>query len=113
MVKWRLVVKTLPWVGLVLVLSHVRRSVLNIPPLVEFDDIGAVLTAAALIMGGFMLAGVISDYKESEKLPGELASTWKPSTMRSRRAPAPRAGSRPASSEGATRPSQPRWSSGS
>lgn len=74
MVKWRLVVKTLPWVVLVLALTYVRRYVLNIPPLVDFDDIGAVLTAAALIMG-FMLAGLISDYKESEKLPGELATT--------------------------------------
>lgn len=74
MVKWRLVVKTLPGVALVLALTFVRRYVLNVAPLVDFDDIGAVLTAAALIMG-FMLAGVISDYKESEKLPGELAAT--------------------------------------
>jgi len=74
MVKWRLVVKTLPWMVLVLALTYLRRYVLDIPPVAEFDDIGAVLTAAALIIG-FMLAGVIGDYKESEKLPGELAAT--------------------------------------
>jgi len=74
MVKWRLVVKTLPWTVLVLGLAYLRRFLFDIPPLVDFDDIGAVLTAAALIIG-FMLAGLIGDYKESEKLPGELAAT--------------------------------------
>jgi hypothetical protein len=33
-----------------------------------------VLTGAALIIG-FMLAGVMADYKESEKIPAELASS--------------------------------------
>ena len=74
MIKWRLVVKTLPWVLLVLGLTYVRQYVLGLQSLVDFGDIGAILTAAALIIG-FMLAGVISDYKESEKLPGELATT--------------------------------------
>jgi hypothetical protein len=55
-------------------LTFVRQYVLKINALVEFGDIGSVLTGAALIIG-FMLAGVISDYKESEKLPGELAAT--------------------------------------
>lgn len=74
MVKWRLVIKTLPWVVLILGLTYARQYVLGIQSLAEFGDIGAVLTAAALIIG-FMLAGVMSDYKESEKLPGELATT--------------------------------------
>lgn len=74
MAKWRLVVKTLPWVLVVLGLAFVRQYVLEIQSVVDFSDIGAVLTAAALIIG-FMLAGVISDYKESERLPGEMATT--------------------------------------
>jgi len=74
MVKWRLVIRTLPWVVLILGLTYLRQNVLGIQSLVDFSDIGAVLTAAALIIG-FMLAGVIADYKESEKLPGDLATT--------------------------------------
>jgi hypothetical protein len=74
MAKWRLVVKTLPWVLIVLGVMFVRQYVLDIRSVVDFSDIGAVLTGAALIIG-FMLAGVISDYKESERLPGELATT--------------------------------------
>jgi hypothetical protein len=74
MIKWRLVIKTLPWVLLILGLTYVRQYVLGLQSLVDFGDIGAILTAAALIIG-FMLAGVISDYKESERLPGELATT--------------------------------------
>jgi hypothetical protein len=70
-IKWRLVIKTLPWVLLILGLTSVRQYVLGIQSLVDFGDIGAILTAAALIIG-FMLAGVISDYKESERLPATL-----------------------------------------
>ena len=74
MAKWRLVIKTLPWVLVVLGVMFVRQYVLDIHSVVDFSDIGAVLTAAALIIG-FMLGGVFSDYKESEKLPGDLATT--------------------------------------
>jgi hypothetical protein len=59
---------------LVLAFVYVRQYVLGIQSVMDFGDIGAVLTGAALIIG-FMLAGVIGDYKESERLPGELAST--------------------------------------
>jgi hypothetical protein len=74
MAKWRLVIKTLPWVAVVLVLVYLRQYVLGVRSLVDFGDIGSVLTGAALIVG-FMLAGVVGDYKESEKLPGDLATS--------------------------------------
>lgn len=74
MIKWRLALTTLPWVALVLALTYLRQDVLGIKPLVEFGDIGPVLTGAVLLIG-FMLAGVIGDYKESEKLPADLATT--------------------------------------
>jgi hypothetical protein len=40
--------------------------------LVKFSDIGLVITGGIFLIG-FMLAGVMADYKESEKLPGEIA----------------------------------------
>src|SRR5207253_527775 len=45
---------------------------LNWEGIVDFSDISVVLTGAVFLIG-FMLSGVMSDYKESEKLPGELA----------------------------------------
>lgn len=72
--RWRLLVSTLPWVAALLLATWLRDEVLGITPLVRFADIGAILTGAALIIG-LMLAGVIADFKESERLPAELAAT--------------------------------------
>jgi hypothetical protein len=41
---------------------------------VEFSDVGIVLTGGVFLTG-FMLAGTMADYKEAEKIPGELATT--------------------------------------
>ena len=72
--RWRLLVSTLPWVLLLIAVTALRDDVLGISGLVDFSDIGAILTGAALIIG-LMLAGVIADFKESERLPAELAAT--------------------------------------
>lgn len=40
--------------------------------LVEVSDAGAVFTGAFFVMG-LLLAGTMSDFKESEKIPGEIA----------------------------------------
>ena len=40
--------------------------------LVKFSDIGLVTTGGIFLVG-FMLAGVMADFKESEKLPAEIA----------------------------------------
>lgn len=40
--------------------------------IVEFSDIGIVLTGGVFLVG-IMLGGTLSDFKESEKLPGEIA----------------------------------------
>ena len=42
--------------------------------LVPFADVGVILTACVFLIG-FLLAGTMSDYKESERLPAEIAST--------------------------------------
>jgi hypothetical protein len=41
--------------------------------LIESSDITIIFTGAFFVMG-FLLAGVLSDFKESEKIPGEIAS---------------------------------------
>ena len=72
-VRWRLLLTTLPIALAMVALTYLRRDVFHIPPLVEFTDLASTITGAALIIG-FMYAGVMADYKESERLPGELAS---------------------------------------
>jgi hypothetical protein len=72
MIKWRLLWTTLPFVILMLGLAYVRDYVLHLRPLVVLGDVTEILAAVSLILG-LMLAGVLSDYKDSEKTPGDLA----------------------------------------
>jgi len=69
-----LLVKALPVAILVMVLRFVLHDVLDINGIMGFGDAAAVLTGTALIIG-LMLAGVISDYKEAEKLPGVIGGS--------------------------------------
>lgn len=70
--KWRLMLTTLPYVAAMLGLK-LGLHALNFKGLVEFSDVAMVLTGGVFLIG-FMLAGTMSDYKESERLPGEVAA---------------------------------------
>ncbi|MEI6298605.1 MAG: hypothetical protein WCP50_03320 [Actinomycetota bacterium] len=70
--KFRLAVLALPAVAAVLVLRYVLREVFDIGEVATFSEVGSVITGVTLILG-FMLGGVLSDYKESEKLPASVA----------------------------------------
>ncbi|NJD31891.1 MAG: hypothetical protein FIB04_08400 [Gammaproteobacteria bacterium] len=74
MIKWRLMLTTLPFVAAILALKLVLQFVLGFQGIVDFSDVGVVLTAGVFLLG-FLLAGTMADYKEAEKLPAELAST--------------------------------------
>lgn len=74
MLKWRLMLTTLPMVAAVVLARVVMEQVFGLTGWVDFSDVSAVLTAAAFLVG-FMLAGTMADYKESEKLPSELVTT--------------------------------------
>jgi hypothetical protein len=65
---------TLPVVAAVVVVRLLLEQVWGIAGWVDFSDVSAVLAATAFLIG-FMLAGTMSDYKESEKLPAELVAT--------------------------------------
>ncbi len=73
MAKWNLLIKTLPWAAGVVALALIRDYVLQLKGIIEFSDVSPLLPAVALIIG-FMLAGVLADYKESEKMPAEIAT---------------------------------------
>lgn len=72
MLKWKLLLTTLPVVVLVVVAKLVLGNVFGMPGWVDIADVSVVLTAGAFLIG-FMLAGTMADYKESERLPSELA----------------------------------------
>ena len=70
--RFRLVMLALPAVAVVLVLRYILREVFDIGEVATFSEVGSVITGVTLILG-FMLGGVLSDYKESEKLPASVA----------------------------------------
>jgi hypothetical protein len=71
-VKWRLMLTTLPVVGLAVVLKVlVFDRWLGFGGVLEFSDLAFVLTGGVFLVG-FMLAGTMADYKEAERLPGEV-----------------------------------------
>lgn len=73
MLKWKLMLTTLPFVVVVTGIKTILEFGVGFSGVVEFSDVGVVLTGAVFLTG-FLLAGTMSDYKESEKLPGEVAT---------------------------------------
>jgi hypothetical protein len=71
--KWHLAIKTFPIIVLVILAKYVAHY-FN----VEFLSLNALFTAiisANIFLIGFLITGTLSDFKESERLPGEIASS--------------------------------------
>jgi hypothetical protein len=69
--KWRLAFKVLPFLGVIVILKFAIHYWG-----LEFLTLNALFTAiisANIFLIGFLISGVLVDYKESERLPGELA----------------------------------------
>jgi len=69
--KWGLTFRVMPWVALIILFKlaahHFNVEFLSLSPLM-----GALISANVFLVG-FLISGVLSDYKESERLPGEMA----------------------------------------
>lgn len=72
MIKWKLMLTTLPITLVILAMKFAITHGMGYEGLVKFSEIGIVITGGVFLIG-FMLAGTIADYKESEKIPSELA----------------------------------------
>ena len=72
LIKWRMMLTTLPMTLLMIGLKLGLFYGFHFDGLVKFSEIGIVVTGGIFLLG-FMLAGVMTDYKESEKMPAELA----------------------------------------
>ena len=72
-VKWRLALRVLPFVVAIIFLKYLAHifnlELLNLSPLFT------ALISANIFLIGFLISGVLSDYKESEKIPGDLATS--------------------------------------
>ncbi len=69
--SWRLPLQAFA-VALVIVLVRVVLDKAGLERISVSPLVATIITATVFILG-FLLSGVLSDYKESEKLPGELA----------------------------------------
>lgn len=71
--KWKLTLKVLPFVVAAVIAKSITHyygwEYLSLSPLFT------ALISANIFLVGFLITGVLSDYKESEKLPGELAAS--------------------------------------
>jgi len=71
--KWHILIKIMPLFLLVFILKLIFHQYgLEV---ISLNALFTSLIAATTFLIGFLITGVISDYKESEKLPGELASS--------------------------------------
>lgn len=71
--KWRILAKVVPLVAL-MVAARVLIHELD-GGFIAYSSLVDVVIAANVFILGFLLAGTLADYKESERLPGELASS--------------------------------------
>jgi predicted membrane chloride channel (bestrophin family) len=69
---WDMLVKVLPWV-LAAAVAKAVFSLLGLEP-IDLNALVSGVVAANVFLLGFLLAGTLADFKESERLPGELAS---------------------------------------
>lgn len=71
--KWHLVIRMIP----ILIVIFIIKLLFRLSGL-EFMSMNALFTsliAGTIFLIGFLINGVISDYKESEKIPGDMASS--------------------------------------
>jgi hypothetical protein len=69
----QLMLRALPWV-VGAVVGKAIFEIADVHPL-ELNPLLSGLVAANVFLLGFLLAGTLADYKEAEKLPGELAAS--------------------------------------
>lgn len=75
MLKWKIAFKILPIVIFIAVLKYLTHLFE-----IDFMELNALFTslvAGTIFLIGFLISGVLSDYKESEKLPSELAASMR------------------------------------
>ncbi len=71
--KWKLAIKTMPFIVVIIMIKFIAHYFEY-----EFLTLNSLFTAiisANIFLIGFLISGTLVDYKESEKLPGDLAAS--------------------------------------
>jgi hypothetical protein len=71
--KWHIFINILPFLVAIIILKSVIHGY-NFE-VISLNALFTSIVAATTFLIGFLITGVISDYKESEKIPGEMASS--------------------------------------
>lgn len=71
--KWKLALKTLPFVAVVLVLKWLAHQYDY--EVLSLSSLFTAIVSANIFLIGFLISGTLVDYKESEKIPSDLASS--------------------------------------
>ena len=73
--KWTIAIRILPLVLAVALLKFLSHKLGF--EIMELNALFTSLVAGTIFLIGFLISGVLSDYKESEKLPSELAASMR------------------------------------
>ncbi len=71
--KWAIAIKVMPIVAIVAVLKYLSH-ILGFE-VMELNALFTSLIGGTIFLIGFLISGVLSDYKESEKLPSDVAAS--------------------------------------
>jgi len=73
--KWSIVFRVMPIIVLVAILKFLSHKFGF--EVMELNALFTSLVAGTIFLIGFLIAGVLSDYKESEKMPSELSASMR------------------------------------
>jgi predicted membrane chloride channel (bestrophin family) len=74
-IKWKILIQVIPIILAILLIKSLFHY-FEIE-MMELNALFTSLVGATIFLIGFLISGVLSDYKESEKIPGEITSALK------------------------------------
>lgn len=74
-IKWKILIQVLPILAAILLVKFLFHH--YDLEMMELNALFTSLVGATIFLIGFLISGVLSDYKESEKIPGEITSSLK------------------------------------
>lgn len=75
LIKWKILFQVIPIIILILLIKLIAHYFEY--EIMELNALFSSLVGATIFLIGFLISGVLTDYKESEKIPGEITSSLK------------------------------------